>query len=189
MDINQLGKIITENYDKGILGAIIIWVTKKVYQFIVPKYKKFKEFFHSVDRILQLQLDVDLIEEENFILRATLVSVVKTAIYPMYMMDKQNNLILVNDAWLQITGFNNPENAYSTGYFKAIHPDSLKEIHDIADERMGASTPISGEVKFRNLITHDVTQCEYRTEVIKNSKGEIINYIGSLKIISITNKN
>jgi PAS domain-containing protein len=188
MDFAQISKIVSENYDKGILGAISIWVTKKVYAFIKPRYKKFKEFSHSVDRILQLQLDVDLIEEENFILRSTLVSVVKTAIYPMYMLDKNNDLILVNDAWLQVTGFNNPENAYATGYFKAIHPDDLKEMHEIADERKGASTPASGNVKFKNLITHNITQWEYRTEAIKNSKGEIINYIGSLKTILITLK-
>jgi PAS domain-containing protein len=188
MDITQIGKIISENYDKGIIGALSIWVAKKVYGFIIPKYKKFKEFSHSVDRILQLQTDVDLIEEENVVLRSMLLCIIKTAPYAMYLLDTKNEVILVNNPWLKITGFDDSEEAYATGYYRAIHESDLKRMHHIADERMGATTPTSGSIKFENLVTGDITHCEYRTEVIKNSKKQIINYIGSLKIISITLK-
>jgi PAS domain-containing protein len=188
MDYKEITKIISENYDKGIIGGIIAFVVKKGYRFLKPKIKKLKELYYSVDKILKLQTDVNLIEEENFILRATLISVVKTAPYAMYMLDKENKLILVNNAWLNISGFNDAEEAYNFGYYKAIEKSDIIRMHQIADERIGASTPHSGTVKFKNLITSDIYECEYRTEVIKNSKKEVINYIGSLKIILIIPK-
>lgn len=188
MDFSKITKIIYENYDKGILGGLSIWAAKKVYRFAEPRYKKLREYSKSVDRIGQLRVDVDFAKEEHFILRETFKGIVKTANYPMYMLDSKRGLILVNTPWLAITGFSNPEDAYATGYFKAVHEDDEEELHDIVRDSSNAGFTVFGIVRFKNLISQTVTECSYRTEPIKTSKGETINYIGSLSILSITPK-
>ena len=188
MDYKEIIKIISENYDKGIIGGIIAWVTKKVYGFLKPRIKKLNELYDSVDKIIQIQKRVEFNKEENIILREMMYGIIKNAPYAMYILNEKNEVIKVNTAWLKITGFSDPEEAYGTGYYKAIHGDDLKKMHQVAAERIGATSPTWGEVNFKNIMTGDVTFCEYRTEVIKNSKGSVINYMGSLKIVSITPK-
>ena len=153
-------KFFQENYDKGILGGICIWVFGKITKYVNPKIKKLIQITHSVDRILKLETDVDLIEEENFILRAILISIVKTAIYPMYMLDENSDLILVNDAWLKITGYNNPEDAYGSGYISSICEEDKDEMEDIARQRLHHAFASHGKVGFVNRIV-----------VCKNSKN------------------
>ena len=101
---------------------------------------------------------------------------------PMFTLDANENLTFVNAAWLKLTGFNNPEDAYGIGWLRAIPEDERKKLMDIREQQRQSPFAFYDTVIFKNIMTGELVKTTCKTTLVKDAKGQVIEKIGSLQV-------
>lgn len=102
---------------------------------------------------------------------------------PIFINDKLGNVIFVNAAWLEMTGFNNPKDAMGFGWMKALPEEEAERLQIINETLTKHPSSFMGEIIFKNIKTQEIIKTNCRTTLIRDSKDNIVSTIGTLEIL------
>ena len=196
MDWKDWQDKIVIGFKSGIL-LVLGWAGKELVKKIKPTWKSIKKFGTHGDELILLRAEIDTIkkltiekgvqiDQHLFVIDSTIEALIKTSTDPMYLLDEKGYLIMVNNAWLKITGFSDPKDSYGRNYMQAIVASDRQEMKELADMRAISDAPAEGEVSFKHLMTGQITHVSFRSEKITlDIAGKVFRFIGRLKILEI----
>lgn len=126
---------------------------------------------------------VDKILDNQVILKENYDALIYLDETPTVRFNMLGECIFSNLAWLRLTGFNSPDEAYGLGWLKAIHPDDREKERDDFREAIRSNTLYTSYHRKVNLITGKEIPVKKSTKVISNSKGEGVEIIATVNVI------
>lgn len=172
----------------GVKAGIISVITA----FVIYLWKKAKPISREIIRIIKcpdlvekLEKEVAVLKKEVSVLRSKQMAGFHTDPVPTFICNTKGELIYANPAWVKLTGYSNPENAYGFRFFDVIYHEDLLRIQKISEELIGHPAPYEGLVRLVNKITKEVIQTFCTSELIYSDEQhkELIETIGRLQIL------
>lgn len=153
-----------------------------------PFYKNLVAFIGLANRVISLEKTQAKQKQELEVIDNLLLAKLKIDEKPMFLNDNKGNLVFVNNSWLKVLGYSDPEDAYGEGYLLAIPEADRERVHRQAQRYAASPSPFSGVVTFINISTEAEVKTFCRTELVFDNNGNFFKTIGRLDILSITPK-
>lgn len=162
----------TEAIYVGLIAFIGSWLLKVFKRYFTP----FKTNFNNISKIGEIGYDAHYSKE-------LILGYIHFSEKPMFLMDMNGDLKNVNSAWLDATGFNDPQQAYDMGFLQAI-PDRHVDMMIKKNEQFVKKPSNSeGIVVFKHIETGEEFKANVRTMLLRNKEGKPIMSLGILDII------
>lgn len=101
---------------------------------------------------------------------------------PTFKCDMDGNCFFVNAAWLQLLGFNNPEDAYGEGWLRTLAAPEKEKVRKEFQDAIKSETQYVSEVNKMNISNKSVIPVKMVTRIVRDEKEEPIEIVGQLKI-------
>ncbi|HUS00697.1 MAG TPA: PAS domain-containing protein [Chitinophagaceae bacterium] len=101
---------------------------------------------------------------------------------PTFKCDMEGNCFFVNVAWLQLLGFNDPEEAYGMGWLRAIHPPDKEKVRKDFQDAIKSETQFVSEINKMNIATKSVIPVKMMTKIVRDDNDEAVEIVGQLKL-------
>ena len=92
--------------------------------------------------------------------------------------DDAGACIFVNSKWRELTGLSGEE-AHGDGWFRAVHPDDLKQVSQAWESLVATDAPFSVEYRFRRR-DESVVWVACRAVALRNEQGKAEGYLGTV---------
>lgn len=175
-----------DNIDKTIsilcgAATVLVFVFRKI---LVPYCKKFitniKNWFAILKRLDQI--DQLIKKSENSIIVTDFLSKLLLDDYEIgiFICDKTGNVIWTNESLQRMFGAH-PSEMLNDSWASFLHPDDITKTFKSWRETVGDWSPY--RVRYRVIKEKEFINCEATADLIKNSYGDIVGYIGQVVII------
>jgi len=164
----------------GILTAAIIFLWKKG----KPAFNFIKVILDSGDSIEKLNDQQHEQAIEISILKSKQMALLHTSLEPAFITAPNGDLIYVNPAWLEMTGFRDPKDAYGYGYLKCIPVLDRGELLKHVELLIQHPSPSETVIRFQQLGTGKIITTMCRTELVHDGNGVLIETVGRLRIFT-----
>jgi len=104
----------------------------------------------------------------------------KTDDSPVFRTNMQGELIYVNQAWLDLLEYTNPEHAYGVRFLDVIHHDDKERVLLIMDDMKNHPTSFADYIAYQTRITRKKLIMLVVSEIIKDKNGKMIEVFGRL---------
>lgn len=101
---------------------------------------------------------------------------------PTFKCDMEGNCFFVNVAWLQLLGFNDPQEAYGEGWLRSIHPPEKERVRKEFQEAVKSETQFVSEINKMNVANNSVIPVKMVTKIVRDEKNLPIEIVGQLKL-------
>ena len=162
---------------KGLIATAIGAVATLSYKRLKPTYYLIRKYLSLVSRTEKLANDVSILQAQK-------VALFHTDRNPIVVKNSEGELIYCNPSFLDLTGLDNMEDALRFGFTQAIHPDDRERADRLREQQIHHPSQMYGTIKFKNIKSGSTVLTVYRTKLVHNYKGELIETIGRLYIIS-----
>lgn len=160
---------------KPALAAVLGWVSTKAGKKIVPFAKEVWKLKDVNKELAELKKQIYLHKEEM----SALLHIMKM---PMFVNNEKMELVWVNAAWLEMTGFRDPEDALGFGYLRAVPERYHSQYEAISEQMKRHPFNFTGTVVMRNVETKQEITCFCRTKDISDENGNLVKVLGILII-------
>ena len=155
----------------GMLAFLGSFLVKKV----KPVWKELKRMGGVTDKVDEQSLKI-------YILEKTLDKLMHTDPNPVFITNRDGELVYANPAWIRMTGFSDATLAYGKGYLRAIVKHDREEMEQMSERLTEHPSSFEGDVRFQHLVTKEIINTVCRSEPIFGVDGEVIKTIGRLYI-------
>lgn len=125
---------------------------------------------------------VDQVLDNQEILKQTHNATLYLDSTPIFKTNMNGECIFVNVAWLKLSGYNDPKQAYGFGWLRSIHPDDRERLKEELMESVESETQLVTSYRKINVTTKDVFNMTAMTKIVRNSKRKAVEIIGVLQI-------
>ncbi len=165
-----------DDFWKPVLAAAIGWLSTKGAKKVVP-------FAKDVWKLKDVQKELDSLKKRMHLREEEMSALLHIMKMPMFINNEKMELIWVNAAWLELTGFRDPEDAYGVGYLRAVPERYHKQYAEIAEQMKRHPFTFTGTVIMRNIENPEKEiPCFCRTRDISDESGNLVKILGILII-------
>lgn len=162
-----------EDTGKSLLLAFIIWASNQLRKKIIPVWGNVKRVW-NLSKIVK-DLEFTVYTEKN-----KLQALLQISPHPIYIINEEGEMIYANQAWIDLTGYKDEKEAYGLGYLRSVHPEDRSEVSNQRKLLANSDTAYNGQVRFRNLRTHEDITRTCVSQTFKDNIGKVIGTIGTL---------
>lgn len=126
--------------------------------------------------------DVKKILDNQAVIKETQDAVIYLDSTPTFRCNIQGDCIFVNVAWLKLSGYNDPTQAYGVGWSRSIYRDDRERVLAEFKEAVRTETQLISTHRKINIITNQVIPVTVMTRYIRNSKKDAIEIMGVIQI-------
>lgn len=131
------------------------------------------------DRIARLVVMVDELSKDARFSKEKYKKLIDELPYPFYENDANGSTILVNKAWVEVTGL--PfDLAIGHGWVKIVHPEDLPRMQSEGKDYMNDGEDYEGSFRFIHWQTKKVFEVHCTASKIRDEHGNLSGIIGKL---------
>lgn len=198
--ITTVSKLFETLFNKKFIGT---WVINAVKTFFLLPIKTFKVVIGLGEALDNINKKVDVVHKEVLYNGGSSVKdMIKKSLYkldflaekqraqlylnanPVFVTDGKGFLKFANAAWLRLMGCDDIQQVLGKGWLKTISDDDLEDVEFRLKLEAETPSPFYGEVLHKNLQTGETIKTRCRTQLIKDSDGNVIETLGVLELIT-----
>lgn len=162
---------------KGLVATVIGAIATLSYKKLKPTYNAVRRFLALTNRTEKLALDLSILQSER-------IALFHTDQNPIVIKNTKMELVYCNPAFLDLTGMDNMEDALGFGFTEAVHPDDKDRTDKLWATQVLHPSQTYGTVKFRNIQNGTSILTAFRSKLVFNYKGELIETFVRFYIIT-----
>lgn len=156
----------------GAAGLIGKWLLKQ--------RKPFVKWFNG---LMVINNELAKVKAELHLEKSLRQSFFKIHKSPLFINDANMELEWVNAAWLEMTGFRDPEDAYGLGFLRAIPESDHEKMKRRGRMMIDHPSVYLGEITFINIDTGKTIKTLCRADPVFDEEGKLLKVLGMLVIL------